>query len=82
MSARATALVWVDTSDNIDWHELSELYRVAPLAYKEPELLRIAFSNSMFKRFAFEDGKLVAAGRGLGRQIVSDLLNRVRRPTT
>ena len=95
----------MDTNDNVDWHELSELYRVAPLAYKEPELLRIAFSNSMFKRFAFEDGKLVAAGRvladgidvaylcyvallpshqgrGLGRQIVSDLLNRVRRPTT
>ena len=82
MSARATALVWVNTSGNVDWYELSELYRVAPLAYKEPELLRIAFSNSMFKRFAFEDGKLVAAGRGLGRQIVSDLLNRVRRPTT
>ena len=101
MSARATALVWVDTSDNVDWHELSELYRVAPLAYKAPELLRIAFTNSMFKRFAFDDGKLVAAGRvladgidvaylcdvallpshqgrGLGKQIVSDLLARVR----
>ena len=94
-------LIWTDSSNAIDWNELSALYRVAPLAHKEPELLRIAFSNSMFKRFAFDDGKLVAAGRvlsdgvdvaylcdvallpshqrqGLGKRIVSDLLDRVR----
>ena len=94
-------LIWTDSSNAIDWNELSALYRVAPLAQKEPELLRIAFSNSMFKRFAFDDGKLVAAGRvlsdgvdvaylcdvallpshqrqGLGKRIVSDLLDRVR----
>jgi len=90
-------LTWSDRTDAIDWHELAELYRVAPLAHKEPALLRTAFANSMFKRFAFEDGKLVAAGRvladgidvaylcdvallpshqgrGLGKQIVTDLL--------
>ena len=101
MSDSAMPLVWTDSSDNVDWHELAELYRVAPLAHKEPERLRIAFANSMFKRFAFDDGKLVAAGRvlsdgidvaylcdvallpshqgrGLGQQIVGDLLARVR----
>lgn len=61
----AKPLTWTDSDADIDWHELAELYRVAPLARKEPERLRIAFANSMFKRFAFEDGKLVAAGRVL-----------------
>jgi predicted N-acetyltransferase YhbS len=58
-------LVWTDTLDGVDWNELSELYRIAPLARKEPANLKTAFTNSMFKRFAFDDGKLVAAGRVL-----------------
>jgi ribosomal protein S18 acetylase RimI-like enzyme len=59
------ALVWTDSIDGIDWDELAELYLIAPLARKDPADLRKAFSNSMFTRFAFEDGKLVAAGRVL-----------------
>jgi len=59
------ALVWTDAIDDIDWNELAELYLVAPLARKEPAALHKAFANSMFRRFAFEDGKLVAAGRVL-----------------
>jgi predicted N-acetyltransferase YhbS len=58
-------LAWTDTLDGVDWNELSELYRIAPLARKEPANLKTAFANSMFKRFAFDDGKLVAAGRVL-----------------
>lgn len=59
------ALVWTDSIERIDWHELAELYRVAPLARKDPADLQKAFANSMFRRFAFDDGKLVAAGRVL-----------------
>ena len=59
------ALVWTDAIDNIDWNELAALYLVAPLARKEPADLHKAFANSMFRRFAFEDGRLVAAGRVL-----------------
>lgn len=58
-------LTWTDSIDHIDWHELAALYLVAPLTRKEPDDLRKAFANSMFRRFAFEDGKLVAAGRVL-----------------
>jgi ribosomal protein S18 acetylase RimI-like enzyme len=58
-------LVWTDSTDNIEWNELAELYLVAPLARKEPAKLKIVFANSMFKRFVFDDGKLVAAGRAL-----------------
>src|SRR5690349_9716027 len=58
-------LVWTDSTDNIDWNELAELYRVAPLAHKEPANLKIVFAASMFKRFVFDDGTLIAAGRAL-----------------
>ena len=59
------AVTWTDALDLVDWNELSELYRKAPLGNKSPERLRTVFTNSMFRRFAYEDGVLVAAGRAL-----------------
>jgi GNAT superfamily N-acetyltransferase len=59
------AVTWTDALDTIDWNELSELYRKAPLGNKSPERLRTVFTNSMFRRFAYENGVLVAAGRAL-----------------
>jgi ribosomal protein S18 acetylase RimI-like enzyme len=56
---------WTDTLATVDWTELSDLYRKAPLGEKSPERLKTVFSNSMFRRFAYEDGVLVAAGRAL-----------------
>ena len=58
-------IVWTDTLDTVDWNELSDLYRKAPLGEKSPERLKTVFANSMFRRFAYEDGVLVAAGRAL-----------------
>ena len=58
-------VTWTDTLDAIDWNELSELYRKAPLGNKSPERLKTVFTNSMFRRFGYEDGVLVAAGRAL-----------------
>lgn len=58
-------LVWVYTQDNIDWNELSDLYRIAPLGEKKPKNLERAFTNSMFKCFIFDKGKLIGAGRAL-----------------
>jgi ribosomal protein S18 acetylase RimI-like enzyme len=55
---------WKDTLD-VDWHELEALYRAAPLGNKEAAKLRTAFTNSMFRCFAYDGGKLVAAGRAL-----------------
>ena len=48
---------WTDSIDDIDWAELSEMYRLAPLGNKSPEWLRTAFSNSMFKYLARDDGQ-------------------------
>jgi ribosomal protein S18 acetylase RimI-like enzyme len=56
---------WSSSNDGVDWAELSELYRLAPLGHKPPGWLLTAFSNSLFKCFARQDGMLVAAGRAV-----------------
>jgi len=58
-------LAWRDGVEGVDWNELSALYRAAPLGDKKPSLLRTAFTHSMFRCFALEDGRLVGAGRAL-----------------
>lgn len=59
------ALEWIYSLDNVNWEELSELYLIAPLGQKNPSDLKIAFSNSMFKCFVYDSGKLIAVGRAL-----------------
>ena len=56
---------WHYSDENMDWNELSHLYLIAPLGQKSPADLQKSFSNSMFKCFVYEAGKLVAAGRAL-----------------
>ena len=56
---------WMFDQESIDWDELSNLYKIAPLGDKKPEALKIAFSNSMYKCFVFDHEKLVGAGRAL-----------------
>lgn len=56
---------WKYTNDGVDWEELSALYRAAPLGDKPAAHLQRVFSNSMFKCFAYDNGKLVGAGRAL-----------------
>lgn len=56
---------WSSALDSVDWSELSEMYRLAPLGNKAPAWLETAFSNSMFRFFARENDMLVAAGRAV-----------------
>ncbi|MBO0797844.1 MAG: GNAT family N-acetyltransferase [Blastocatellia bacterium] len=58
-------LDWIFDQESIDWEELSNLYRIAPLAEKKPEVLKIAFSNSRYMCFIYDQGKLIGAGRAL-----------------
>ena len=58
-------LEWTSALDAVDWHELSALYEAAPLGHKPPERLRTAFSNSLYRCFAFEAGRIVGVGRAL-----------------
>jgi GNAT superfamily N-acetyltransferase len=59
------ALTWSDSIDRFDWNELQALYRAAPLGDKSAAGLETVFGNSRYRVFAFEDGKLVGAGRAL-----------------
>jgi ribosomal protein S18 acetylase RimI-like enzyme len=58
-------LAWIDDDAKIDWNELAHLYKIAPLGNKNPDDLKIAFSNSMYKCFIYDGEKLVGAGRAL-----------------
>jgi ribosomal protein S18 acetylase RimI-like enzyme len=88
---------WVYSQENVDWDELSQLYITAGMGIKAPADIETAFTNSMFKCFVYDAGKLIAVGRaladgfdasyicdiavhpeyqgrGIGRQIVSKLV--------
>jgi GNAT superfamily N-acetyltransferase len=58
-------LEWIYSSENLDWEELSRLFLAAPLGNKDPSDLQVAFSNSMFKCFVYDSGRLIAVGRAL-----------------
>lgn len=59
------AFLWVHDHSEVDWDELSELYRLAPLGEKSPKDLATVFSASKFKCFVYSNEKLVGAGRAL-----------------
>jgi ribosomal protein S18 acetylase RimI-like enzyme len=58
-------LEWTDALDTVDWEELSALYRVAPLGEKPAANLQIVFTNSTFRCFVKQEGRLVGVGRAL-----------------
>ncbi len=58
-------LKWRYALDGIDWDELADLYRVAPLGNKNSSGLKTVFTASMFKCFVYDSGKLIGAGRVL-----------------
>ena len=58
-------ITWSESIDEFDWDALEALYRAAPLGNKTAAGLRMVFTNSRLRLFAFEGGRLVGAGRGL-----------------
>ena len=59
------SITWSHALDGIDWLELEALYRAAPLGNKSASGLQTVFANSRYRCFAFEDGRIVGAGRAL-----------------
>lgn len=52
--------------ESVSWKELACLFERAPLGKRrEPEMLEVAFRNSLLRVFAFDGTKLVGAGRAL-----------------
>ena len=58
-------LQWNDSLESVNWQELSDLYKVAPLGNKKPSDLQTVFSNSMFRCFVYDEGRLIGAGRAV-----------------
>ena len=57
--------VWSDAIEELNWDELSALYRVAPLGDKSPSDLQTVFTNSRFRCFVYENERLIGVGRAL-----------------
>jgi ribosomal protein S18 acetylase RimI-like enzyme len=58
-------ITWRFDQSEISWSELSELYKIAPLGDKLPDVLKMVFTNSRFKCFVFDGDVLIGAGRAL-----------------
>lgn len=56
---------WHFDQANINWDDLSELYKIAPLGIKLPKDLEVVFTNSKFKCFVYQDNSLIGVGRAL-----------------
>ena len=59
------SFTWVFDLKSIDWNQLWELYRIAPLGNRSAEELKIAFTNSKYKCFVYDEESLIGVGRGL-----------------
>ena len=59
------AIEWSDSTERVNWADLSEMYRLAPLGNKSPQWLKKAFSNSLFKFFVYDGEAVIAAGRAV-----------------
>jgi len=59
-------ITWKNNTETLNYKELSNLYKIAPLGNKSPELLEKVFTNSMFKYFLYDDKKLIGVGRAFG----------------
>ena len=59
------SLIWRESLERVDWDELSNLYKVAPLGNKKASDLTTVFTNSMYRVFVYEGDRLIGAGRAL-----------------
>jgi len=67
-------LIWIDSCQSIGWNALSDLYKIAHLGDKPPSMLKIAFNNSAFTYFVYDDKQLIGVGRALADGIDSAYL--------
>ena len=53
------------STDSVNWRELTEVYRLAPLGTYDPERLQRAYEKSPVCCFVYHGARLIAAGRAL-----------------
>lgn len=56
---------WSSDRSRIDWDELSELYRIAPLGNKSASHLHTVYANSQYFCFVYLGKQVIGAGRAL-----------------
>lgn len=56
---------WVFDDSEVDWQDLSIMYKAAPLGNKKPADLKVVFINSKYKCFVYNEDNIIAAGRAL-----------------
>lgn len=57
---------WKFSTDDLDWEELSDLFRIASLSDQTPVELQVCFANSRHVCLVFDQGRLIGAGRVVG----------------
>ncbi|MDH5228821.1 MAG: GNAT family N-acetyltransferase [Gammaproteobacteria bacterium] len=70
---------WSSTiDDRVNWTELTHLIEIAPLIKRPPEMVETIFRNSNVLCFAYDEQKLIGAGRalsdGIARAIIFDVV--------
>lgn len=58
-------LEWTDSLDAVNWEELCALYKLAPLGDKPAANLKTVFTNSRYRCFVSDHGRIVGVGRAL-----------------
>lgn len=56
---------WIYDDKSIDWVDLTNLYKIAPLGNKNPDDLKIAFGNSRYMCFVYDGDMLIGVGRAI-----------------
>lgn len=54
-----------NSTENVNWDQVSNLFRTVSWSYRDPQALARAFSRSTHIRFAYSKGRIVACGRTL-----------------
>ena len=60
-----TKVSWVYDETDVNWMDLSDLYRIAPLGEKTAKDLKTVFSNSRYKCFIYSGLTIIGVGRAL-----------------
>ena len=61
----AMEIEYVRSTEDVDWDQVSNLFRTVSWSYRDPKALERAFNRSTHVRFARYKGRVVACGRTL-----------------
>ena len=53
------------STENVNWEQVSNLFRTVSWSYRDPQALKRAFSRSTHVRFAIAKDRIIACGRTL-----------------